>query len=112
MNIPEGILSDSAEPSETTDLFTRAFLETLRAVQAIVDDCDGGVETKSINELEGYTKQLLYDFLRVLCLANKWTLEKSGLGKLQMKYVDDRSQLTLVPLVKWCLISVLLLMLC
>lgn len=87
MNVPEGILSDSPEPSETTDLFTRAFLETLRVVQAIVDDSEGEVETKSTNELEGYTKQLLYDFLRVLCLANKWTLEQSGSGKLQIKYV-------------------------
>jgi hypothetical protein len=74
--IPEQLLDmeDSGR-----DFLVQSFLDNLSVVQTMfmsLDDDEGRVSRGP----EGYTKQLLYDFMRVLLLANKTSLKDVRIG--------------------------------
>ena len=81
MNIPDLLFSEDSEVSG--DFLIRAFFDTLRMIQTMVID----PSQESILGLEGYTRQLLSDFVRIVFLANKAVLGNDGLETVQIKYL-------------------------
>lgn len=67
------------------DLLVRGFFDTLRMIQSMSlgNGEEGGYRER--HGLEEYPRQLLYDFVRVLFLANKSVLGKSDLGRVQIR---------------------------
>jgi hypothetical protein len=81
---PDQLVVETAVTSTTEgDYLIHAFLDTLSMTQNIMS---GDEQRKSIPGLEGYTKQLLSDFVRIMFLANKSTLGKCGMGQVQIRY--------------------------
>jgi hypothetical protein len=76
---PEGLFS--SEDSSEADFLIRAFFDTLGMIRRLV--VDGEEETRGV---EGFTRQLLFDFMRILVLANKEGLRKSANANVQMMY--------------------------
>jgi hypothetical protein len=101
---PEELVSETSHGSTADgDYLIRAFFDTLGMIQTMLS---GDEERKTIPGVEGYTTQLLSDFVRVLFLANKSVLGKCERGQVQIWYVHcDRIQLIAVHLVKCRLIS-------
>ena len=84
-HIPDLLLLDNNDVSESDgDLLIRGFFDTLRTIQTMHTQLDEPSQTAY--ELEKYTRQLLYDFMRILFLANKSTLGKCELGEVQIRY--------------------------
>jgi hypothetical protein len=81
------LFSDGSDVSG--DFLIRAFFDTLRLIQAMVID----TQRESILGLEGYTRQLLTDFVRIVFLANKAVIGNARLGEVQIKYVCYRNEL-------------------
>ena len=99
MNIPDLLFSDGSDVSG--DLLIRAFFDTLSMIQTMVIDRP----QESMPGLEGYTRQLLSDFVRIVFLANKAALRNGRLGEVQIKYVSYRNKLIFsVHRVEWLLI--------
>jgi hypothetical protein len=67
------------------DLLVRGFFDTLRMIQSMSLGSEEGYRER--HGLEEYPRQLLYDFVRVLFLANKAVLGKTDLGRVQIRYV-------------------------
>ena len=85
MITPEELVSETSDGSTADgDYLIRAFFDTLGMIQTMLS---GGEEGKTIPGLEGYTTQLLSDFVRVLFLANKSVLGKCERGQVQIWYV-------------------------
>jgi hypothetical protein len=98
-NIPDLLFSDGSDVSG--DFLIRAFFDTLRMIQAMVID----TQRESILGLEGYTRQLLSDFVRIVFWANNAVLGNARLGEVQIKYVCYRNELIFLVLrVEWLLI--------
>ena len=104
MITPEELVSGTSDVSTADgDYLIRAFFDTLGMIQTMLS---GDEERKTIPGVEGYTTQLLSDFVRVLFLANKSVLGKCERGQVQIWYVHcDGIQLIAVHLVKCPLIS-------
>src|ERR1700730_10664310 len=76
---------DVVMQQQQDDLLVRGFFDTLRMIQSM--SLGGGAEEgyrERHHGLEEYPRQLLYDFVRVLFLANKSVLGKSELGRVQI----------------------------
>ena len=87
MNIPDLLFSDGSDASG--DFLIRAFFDTLSMIQTMVND----TQQESILGLEGYTRQLLSDFVRIVFLANKAVLGNGRLEEVQIKFVSYLNEL-------------------
>jgi len=82
---PEELVSETSDGSTADgDYLIRAFFDTLGMIQTMLS---GDEERKTIPGVEGYSTQLLSDFVRVLFLANKSVLGKCERGQVQIWYV-------------------------
>jgi hypothetical protein len=96
MIIPEMLFSESGGDSLVEgDLLIRGFFDTLRMIQAIVKNKQTDGDSISLSGLEGYTRQLLFDFVRILFLSNKSLLGEGRSGEVQIQYVPKLNGLTL-----------------
>ena len=85
MITPEELVSETSDGSTADgDYLIRAFFDTLGMIQTMLS---GDEQRKTIPGVEGYTTQLLSDFVRVLFLANKTVLGKCERGQVQIWYV-------------------------
>jgi hypothetical protein len=83
----EEALSKSRDASMTHgDLLVRGYFDTLQMIQRMFLGNEKGEERNSSHGSEEYTKQLLYDFVRILFLSNRSSLGKSEHGKVQIRY--------------------------
>lgn len=82
MDIPDLLFSDGGDVFG--DFLIRAFLDTLNVIQTMVNDTKQG----SILGLEGYTRQLLSDFVRIVVFSNKAVLGNARLRELQVKFIS------------------------
>lgn len=88
VNIPEGLFLDEDDISGMEgDFLIRAFFDTLRMIHNMFINVQVDGEIKSVHGLEGYTRQLLSDFVRILFLANNALLGKCHSGDVHIKYV-------------------------
>jgi hypothetical protein len=71
------------------DLLVRGYFDTLQMIQRMFLGNGEGEEMNSTHGSEEYTKQLLYDFVRILFLSNRSSLGKSVHGKMQIRYRDS-----------------------
>jgi hypothetical protein len=76
---PEGLFT--SEAGAEADFLIRAFFDNLETIRGFGEE-DGG-ESRNV---EGFTRQLLFDFMRILVLANKESLRKSVNATVQMMY--------------------------
>jgi hypothetical protein len=76
---PEGLFTSEGGPE--ADFMIRAFFDNLETIRGFGEE-DGG-ESRNV---EGFTRQLLFDFMRILVLANKESLRKSVNATVQMMY--------------------------
>jgi hypothetical protein len=78
---------DVVMQQQQDDLLVRGFFDTLRMIQSMsLGGADEGYRERHVG-LEEYPRQLLYDFVRVLFLANKSVLGKSEFGRVQIRFV-------------------------
>lgn len=85
MHIPEMLFSEISEGGSVEgDLLIRGFFDTLRMLQTILKSKQTDGEPGSIIGLEGYTRQLLSDFVRILLLSNKSLLGDGRSGGVQI----------------------------
>lgn len=91
MNTPEELVSQTSDgPTAEGDYLIRAFFDTLGMIQIMLSSDE---EPKTIPGVEGYTTQLLSDFVRLLFLANKSVLGKCERGQVQIWYVTSMEHL-------------------
>lgn len=104
LNVPNELVSETSDGATVAgDYLIRAFFDTLGMIQTLLS---GDEERKTIPGVEGYTTQLLSDFVRVLFLANKSALGNCERGQVKIWYVvPSRILLIEVHLVKCRLIS-------
>ena len=76
MNLPDLLFSESMEG----DFLISAFFDMLRMTETLVHD-----RHELMYGLEGYTRQLLSDFVRIVFLANKAVFGNGQLGEVQIK---------------------------
>jgi hypothetical protein len=79
VSAPEGLFT--SEGASEADFLIRAFFDNLETIRGFGEE-DGG-ESRNV---EGFTRQLLFDFMRILVLANKESLRKSVNATVQMMY--------------------------
>lgn len=78
---------DVVMQQQRDDLLVRGFFDTLRMIQSMsLGGAEEGYRERHVG-LEEYPRQLLYDFVRVLFLANKSVLGKSDMGRVQIRYL-------------------------
>jgi hypothetical protein len=81
------------------DLLVRGFFDTLRTIQNILRHSEEDGRVIDGFGIQEYSRQLLYDFVRVLFLANMSTLGRNGEGSARVWYVLFGLELTVVRLV-------------
>ena len=85
-SVPNLLFSDDEEEERHGDFLIRAFLGSLHSIQAL--GTNGSA--RSLNHIVGHSRHLLFDFVRILFLANKSVLGKSSFGDVQIKYSPRR----------------------
>ena len=105
LNIPDVLVSETSDGTTVDgDFLIRAFFDTLGMIHTLLS---GDEERKTIPGVEGYSTQLLSDFVRILFLANKSVLGKSERGQVQIWYITNVKEILIIAahLVTYHLIS-------
>jgi len=84
---PETLLSESrGVVDRSEDFLISAFREALEAIRVISVQSQLDDDVRARDSFEAYARQSLYDFVRLLFLANKSILAKSSLGDVHIRY--------------------------